>query len=45
VFFIGPGELEYGGNVKVDRKGMKERAQRVFEKEKGLEKISYGGGG
>jgi len=44
VYFIGPGELEYGGNGKVDRKVMKERAQREFEKEKGLEEILYGGG-
>jgi len=44
VYFIGPGELEYGGNGKVDRKGMKERAQRVFEKGKGLQEITVWGG-
>jgi acyl-CoA synthetase (AMP-forming)/AMP-acid ligase II len=44
VYFIGPGELKYGGNGKVDRKGMKERAQRVFEKGKGLQEITVWGG-
>lgn len=43
VYFIGPGELKYGGNEKVDRKGMKERAQSEFEKGKGLQEILYGG--